>query len=206
MAVLGSVTAMVGSLLLAGEPHRLSAERVVLAERMPVPVVLHEDADEVRVALELDAHHVPGLPLVPVGGRPDGDEARHGLAVLEPDLEADPGRLGGTGLEPEQVVGDREAVRLRVGLRGEAPRAGLVDVAPAGIAPVAGHPRAVPAEVVGGAHVGEEVEACLVAEPERGLAQALALDDDGRLAVTLLLLDEPGNAVELRHWPAPRIS
>ena len=89
---------------------RLAAERVVLTERMPFPVVFHQDPAEVRVAVEGDAHHVVGLALVPVGGRPDLDHAGHALTVLEPELDADDVRTRNR----QQVVVEREAGGLRV--------------------------------------------------------------------------------------------
>src|SRR5919197_3380346 len=47
----------------------------VLAQRMPRPVLRHEDAAEVRVALEDDTEEVEDLALLPVGVAP---HARHG--------------------------------------------------------------------------------------------------------------------------------
>src|SRR6476661_3343752 len=57
------------------EPDRLAAERIVLAQRMPFPVVVHQDPGEVRVACERDSHQVELLAFVPVRGRPDGNDA-----------------------------------------------------------------------------------------------------------------------------------
>src|SRR5207248_10328843 len=75
-------------LLLPGEADRLAADRVVLAQRVALPVVVHQDPGEVGVALGADAHQVPGLAFVPVGGRPDWADPRHRLAVVEPDPDA----------------------------------------------------------------------------------------------------------------------
>ena len=72
---------------------------------------------------------------------------------------------------------------------------------PAGRAPVAGDSLRAPAEVVGGGDVGEHVEPELVTAVEGSLHEALALDDDGRLAVRLPFLHEPWQAV-VAHWPA----
>src|SRR5258708_36780495 len=66
------------------EADRLAADRIILAQRVAFPVVLEQDANEVRVAVESDAHEVELLALVPVGGRPDGDDTRHRLARLQP--------------------------------------------------------------------------------------------------------------------------
>src|SRR5262249_44773279 len=63
-------------LLLAREADGLAADGVVLAQGMALPVVLHEDAAEVGVTLDRDAHQVPRLALVPVRGRPHRDDAR----------------------------------------------------------------------------------------------------------------------------------
>src|SRR5213080_2521160 len=49
----------------------------VLAQRMPRPVLGHEDAAEVRMALEGDAEQVEHLPLLLLGGAPYGRHARH---------------------------------------------------------------------------------------------------------------------------------
>src|SRR5439155_7495098 len=112
------------SLLFSGEADRLAAERVVLAQGVALPVVLHQDPGEVRVALGADAHQVPGLALVPVGGRPDRDDARNRLAVVEPDLDANPAhglarrwrrrRFGAGGLAaPHNRPGEHPAAGVR---------------------------------------------------------------------------------------------
>src|SRR5450759_201160 len=54
--------------------HRDATEGIVLALRVTRPVVRHEDPRQRRVAVELDAEHVPGLALVPVVGRVDRDD------------------------------------------------------------------------------------------------------------------------------------
>src|SRR5262252_9325837 len=41
-------------------------ERKVLLQRMAVETLPRQDAAQVRVPLEADAEHVPGLPLLPV--------------------------------------------------------------------------------------------------------------------------------------------
>src|SRR5664279_3096646 len=51
--------------------HRDATKGIVLALRVTGPVVRYEDAGQRRVAVELDAEHVPGLALVPVVGRVD---------------------------------------------------------------------------------------------------------------------------------------
>ena len=92
---------------------------------------------------------------------------------------------------------------LRAG-RGAVP-AGQVQVAARRRSVVAGDSSRTPAEVVRGAEVGEEVEALGVAQVETGLDQAGRIDDQGRLAVLLLRLDQSGNALE-RQDATPRIS
>ena len=62
-----------------------------------------------------------------------------------------------------------------------------------------------PAEVVDGREVGQEVEALLVAEVRAGLDDAGRVDDERRLAVRLLALDEPRDAFE-GQLATPRIS
>src|SRR5664280_2577498 len=49
---------------------------VVLAQRVTDEIVLEQDAAQVGMPEVLDPDHVPGLALVPVGGRPD---AGHGV-------------------------------------------------------------------------------------------------------------------------------
>ena len=129
------------------------------------------------MALDPDSHHVPGLPLVPVGGRPDRDHALDRLVVVEPDLDADalPARNG------DQVVVHREALRLRLRRARQALRAGRVQVAARGVADVAGDPARAPAEVVRRRDVGEHREALLVAQVPAGLDQPRRVDDQRRL-------------------------
>src|SRR4051812_50090643 len=78
---------------------------------MALPVVLHQDPAEVRVALDPDAHHVPGLTLVPVRGRPDGHDARDRLVLVEPDPDAYAARTR----DRDQLVIHREALPLWLG-------------------------------------------------------------------------------------------
>jgi hypothetical protein len=145
------------------------------------------------VALEADAHQVPGLALVPVRGRPDGDDARYRLPLVDPDLDAQAASAPPQG---EQVVRDREALGLRQRKLLQPLGAGRVQVAAAARADVAGDAGRVPAEVVGGGDVGEEGVPLLVPEVLAGLAQARGLDDEGRLSVGLLRLEQPWDAQE----------
>jgi hypothetical protein len=62
-----------------------------------------------------------------------------------------------------------------------------------------------PAEIVRGGDVGEEVEAELVAQVEAGLDEARRVDDERRLAVGLLRLDEARHSL-IGHEATPRIS
>src|SRR6266511_1397096 len=144
------------------------------------------------MAVEADPEQVPRLPLVPVRRRPDADDAWHGLAVVDPDLEAHACR---PLPQRKQVVADGEAARLRPRQALEALRRRLVQVAPSGRADVTRDALAGPAEVVGGGDVGEEVEGEIVAEVAPRLRQARRVDDKRRLALGLTNLDEPGTAV-----------
>jgi hypothetical protein len=103
------------------------------------------------MAVEANAHHVEGLSLVPVGGRPDRHDARDALAVLEPDLNPDDRRASP---DREQVVVDGESGRLRLGRSGVPLRAQRVDVAAGRRAVVAGDLALAPAEVVDRCDVG----------------------------------------------------
>src|ERR1700745_2915022 len=70
------------------EAHGLAALRIVLAQRMAFPVVLHDQALQVGMAVEANAHQVELLALVPVRRRPHRYDARHVVAVVDPHLEA----------------------------------------------------------------------------------------------------------------------
>src|SRR4029079_9729123 len=72
------------------------------------------------------------------------------------------------------------------------------------MSPVAGYCALVPAEVVGRGDVGEEVEASLVAQVFRRLAQLRRLDDHSRLAPLLGHRREPRDVGEPHDAP-PRI-
>ena len=103
------------------------------------------------------------------------------------------------------MVVDGEAGRLGLGRAGEPLGRGLVQVAAGVRAEVAGDSAVAPAEVVDRRDVGEEVEALLVPEMQAGLDEARRIDDERRLAVRVLALDQPWDALE--GQPAtPRIS
>src|SRR4030065_2689406 len=53
-------------------PVLIAAQRVVLTERVSLPVRGEVDPPEVRMPLEDYAEHVVGLPLRPIGARPYG--------------------------------------------------------------------------------------------------------------------------------------
>src|SRR5689334_1602234 len=91
------------TLLLPREPDGRAADRVILAQGVTLPVVLHQDPGQVGMAAEDDPEHVPRLALEPVGGRPDGDDRVDLLAVVQPGLHADADGIIG---EPEEVVVD----------------------------------------------------------------------------------------------------
>src|SRR4051812_39512519 len=62
-------------------------ERIVLALRMPLPVIRHQDAAQVGMAVEHDPEHVEHLALEPVRCRPHVRDGGHPLAVRDPDLQ-----------------------------------------------------------------------------------------------------------------------
>jgi hypothetical protein len=141
------------------------------------------------VAVEADAHQVECLTLVPVGRRPHGDDARDALAVVEPHLDPDNRR---TRADRKQVVVDGEPGRLRLGRARVTLGAGCIQVS-AGLRSVVARDLALaPAEVVDRRDVREEVEALLVAQVEAGLEDPGRIDDESRLAVGVLALDEAG--------------
>src|SRR5437879_11087926 len=63
--------------LLVREDHGFAERDVVLAQWKALPGVRHQDPAQVGMAVELDPEQVPGLALEPVGGPPDGHQARH---------------------------------------------------------------------------------------------------------------------------------
>src|SRR4051812_19005421 len=67
----------------------IPVDRVVLAQRVTVPVVGHQDAARIGMIPELDAEHVEGLPLVPIGGPPHaGDGIDLGVVARQPALHS----------------------------------------------------------------------------------------------------------------------
>src|SRR5581483_9959620 len=109
---------------------------------------------------------------------------------VDPDLHAHAWRALAQG---EQVVADREPLRLRRRQPLEALRRGHVQIAAPGGADVAGDGALAPAEVVGRRDVGQEAEALLVAEVPGRFDEPARLDDERRLAVRLAGLDQPGD-------------
>src|SRR5450631_581662 len=96
-----------GALVLHGD----ATEGIVLALRVPRPVVRHEDPGQRRVPVELDAEHVPGLALMPVVGRVDLDDRGNvRVRVRAGDLAPDP---PATVRDRTQVV---DGVQLAAGL------------------------------------------------------------------------------------------
>jgi hypothetical protein len=103
------------------------------------------------------------------------------------------------------VVVDGETGRLGLGGAGEPLGCGLVQVAAGVRAEVAGYPLLAPAEIVDRRDVREEVEALLVAEMEACLDDSRRIDDERRLVVRVLPLDETWYAFE-SQLATPRIS
>src|ERR1035438_1281210 len=73
-----------GSLILSPRPH----DGVILAQRMPFPIVRQHDAAQVGMVEEADAKEVEHFALVPVGAAPDsGDGIDYGIRTSEAALE-----------------------------------------------------------------------------------------------------------------------
>ena len=155
------------------------------------------------MALDRDPEHVPRLALVPVGRRPDADHTRHRLVLVQPDLQPHARR---TFLQREQVVADREALRLQFGQHLQSLRHRQVEVAPGRRADVAGDAFAAPAEVVGRRDVREETEVQLVAQVRGRFDELRRLDDNRHLAVLFLHPDEAGDLLPVGHVATDRRS
>src|SRR5690348_14707165 len=167
---------------------------------MALPVLGHQQPLEVRVAVEDDPHQVELLALVPVAGRPDRDDARDALALVGPALEA---RAWRSLAQREEVVADREALRLELGQHLEPLCHRMHEVAAARGADVAGDALAAPAEVVGRDDVDAHVEAELVARVLAGLADPLLLDRHRRHLGPLAVRDVAGNPRPVGHVATP---
>src|SRR4029077_3293392 len=103
----------------------------------------------------------------------------------------------------EQVIADREALRLELGQRLEPLRHGVHEVPPRRGADVAGDTLAAPAEVVGRDEVDADVEAELVARVLARLADSLRLDGHGRHFGTIAVRDVARHAVPVSHVATP---
>ena len=66
-----------------GSKDLIAAERIILAKRMSLPALIHQNAAKVGVARELDAEHVPNLALGPVRARPNRDRRRNFFALAK---------------------------------------------------------------------------------------------------------------------------
>src|SRR5438477_8496558 len=74
-----------------GHQRLALVHRIVLAERVPLELRVHEDTAQVRMAREAYAEHVPHLALGPVGRLPEAGGARDDGGVLGyGDLHAQP--------------------------------------------------------------------------------------------------------------------
>ena len=67
---------------------------VILAERMPLPLIGKQNALEIGMAAEGDAEEIEDFALEPVGGRPDGNECGGLLVSAERDFQAKAGVVG----------------------------------------------------------------------------------------------------------------
>src|SRR6185295_6497472 len=64
---------------------------IILAQRIALPVLGHQQPARIRMAVEDDAEEIPHLALEPVRGRPDAaHRADVRVATGEPHLDADP--------------------------------------------------------------------------------------------------------------------
>src|SRR5438445_3550590 len=71
------------------ELHGDSAHGVVLPEGVALPVLGHQDAGEIGVALEADTHHVEGLPLHGLCSRVEAEQrGDHRIAGGNLDMQA----------------------------------------------------------------------------------------------------------------------
>src|SRR5262245_32425449 len=83
----------------------------VLAQRMPGPVLRHEQPAKVRMSCEAHAQEIEALALLPVRVRPDGGHGRHdGIVTQRVHLEHDPVAM----TVREQVVDHLDVSRLRI--------------------------------------------------------------------------------------------
>src|SRR5215213_190605 len=79
---------------LAGLGLHRDLHRVVLAQRIALPVLGHQQAPRVRMPLELDAEQVPHFALEPVGRRPYAAHRRNPRRVgLEPHFHPHPAAM-----------------------------------------------------------------------------------------------------------------
>ena len=67
------------------ELHRDAPDLVVLAKRVPLELLVDQDAPHVWVVLELDPKHVPHLALGPVRAEPNPAQRSRLLAFLDID-------------------------------------------------------------------------------------------------------------------------
>jgi hypothetical protein len=73
----------------SGDERLPLAERVVLAQGVPLELLVHEDASEIGMAGEADAVEVPHEPLPPVRALEDRGGARQlGVRLAHPELES----------------------------------------------------------------------------------------------------------------------
>src|SRR5437899_10580885 len=71
--------------MLSPRPH----DGIVFAQRMPFPVVRHQDAAQIRMIEEAYAEEVEHLALIPIGAAPDsGDRFNCGVRAREAALQA----------------------------------------------------------------------------------------------------------------------
>src|SRR5690242_13530957 len=77
-------------LLVERERHFLVPQWNILAQRMALPIIRHQDAVKARVSSENNPEQIVGFALLPVGGRPQprkGSDRR--VTLRQADFEAD---------------------------------------------------------------------------------------------------------------------
>ena len=191
------------SSVLVREADGLAAERVVLAEREPS----QSSGMRMRTRFPWPSKRMPSMSQASRSNQSAAGQTGNTLAIGSPSSsQACTRTRAGSSATREQVVRDREALRLRVGDAREPAEPGLVQVAARGGPDVARHLLLAPAEVVGGGDVAQEVEAVLVAEHGASLDEPGRVDDERRLAERLPRLDKSGNAGVGAHSATPRIS
>src|SRR4051812_36466955 len=74
-----------------GRRMHVDLDRIVLPERIALPVLGHQQPPRIRMAIEHDAEEIPDLALEPIGSGPDSADRRDvRVGVGQPHFHADP--------------------------------------------------------------------------------------------------------------------